>query len=119
MFGSRGHEQEVACFERISLAVMKQDAAAAEDDVDLGAVVRGRWPWERGEAAEGAHRLQGAVLQHAHRVLAGGAGDARLSLGKTDHTAASGRAHPSPLAPPNHAAHRRGASAAKTRSRPS
>ena len=101
MLGSRSHEQKIARLERVPLAVMKEDAAATEDDVNLVLGVRSRRPRQRGEATEREHGLQGAALQHAHRVLAGGARETRLSLGKMDHTATISHAHRSLLVPPD------------------
>src|SRR5262245_52764586 len=101
MLGPRGDEQQVARPERVPLAVVKEDAAAADDDVNLVLGVRRRRPRQRGEAAEGNHGLQGAALHHADRLLTGGAGDTRLSLGETDHTATASRAHRALLMPPN------------------
>jgi hypothetical protein len=37
---ARGHEQQVACVERVSLPVVKKDAPAPDDDVKL---VLGVW----------------------------------------------------------------------------
>jgi hypothetical protein len=40
MLGSRSHEQKVACLERVPLAIVTEDASAADDDVDLVLCVR-------------------------------------------------------------------------------
>src|SRR5262245_65906883 len=101
MLGSRGHEQEIARPERVPLAVMEEDAAAADDNVNLVLGVRGRRPRERREAAEREHGLQGAALQHADGVLTRRTGNPRPGLVKTDDLATRRLAHASP-SPPGH-----------------
>src|SRR5262249_29799317 len=101
MLGSRSHEQEIARPERVPLAVMKEDAAAADDNVNLVLGVRRRRPRERRKATEREHGLQGAALQKADGVLARRAGNTRLGLGKADDLATGRLAHAS-LSPPGH-----------------
>ncbi len=93
MLSSRSHEKKVAWLELITLAVMKKDAAATEDDINLILGVRSRWPWERREPSERKHDVQGPALQEADCMLARRSRDTCLSVLKTNHSAAIGHVH--------------------------
>jgi hypothetical protein len=93
MLGSRSHEQKVTLLEWIPPSVMKEDAPATDNNVNFVLGVWSRWPWERREATERKHGLQGAALQKADGVLTRGTGNIRLGLGKMDHMATARRVH--------------------------
>ena len=69
---SRSHEQKVACFERISLPVVKENASAPNNDVDFVLGVRDLFVRRDGERELHVAR---AALQDKRRTLAGWAWD--------------------------------------------
>ena len=90
MLGSRGHEHKVAWLEWVPLAVVKQEASAANDDINLVLCVRGLLVWRHGEREL---YVKGAALQEADGVFARRTRDSRLSLGETNHLTAIWFAH--------------------------
>src|SRR5262245_25020384 len=79
VLGTGGDEHHIARPERIAPAIVEQDAAPADDRVDLVLVVR-RLPVR-------VHRqrqlqVQRAALEHAHRVLTGRTGNSGASRRK-------------------------------------
>src|SRR5262249_7707159 len=88
MVGPGGHEKEVAGLEGVPLAIVKQDATAANDDVDLVLCVRRLLIRARRRPEDD---VEGAAAQNTDGALAGR--DPRLGLGKADHTATTGRGH--------------------------
>lgn len=81
---SSGHEQEVTSLEGVSLAVVNQDASAADDDLDLVPCVRSLLVRRHGEGKLHAYV---APLQEAYGMFAGWTRDTRSSVGKMDHAA--------------------------------
>ena len=69
---ARGHEKEIARFERRPLAVVREHTSSADDDIHL--VLRMRRLAIRSHRA-GKLDLERAALEQAHGVLAGGTGD--------------------------------------------
>jgi hypothetical protein len=103
MLGRGGNEKKVACVEGVPLAIVKKNASPANYDVCLVLFVR--------RLFIGARRcseldVEGATLQNADGALVRQACDARLSLGKTDHTATHLFAHDSHLVLSNDQAQR-------------
>jgi hypothetical protein len=88
MLDSRGHEEEIAWPERVPPAVVKEDAAPMDDDVDLVLLVRRRLALARHESPERELGVEGAPLQDPDGVLAREARDVPLSIGNMDHAAA-------------------------------
>jgi len=98
MLDSRCYEQQVARLEGMPLAVVKEDAAAADDDVEL--VLGVRRLLIRGYRKRELY-VQGTALQKAERVFARGTWDPRLRLSKMNHMATIRLTHVSLLMPPN------------------
>src|SRR5206468_12751964 len=96
--GSGGDEEAIAGLECLALAVVKQDASAAEDDVDLvlcvGRLLVGR-------QRPGELYVETTVPQKAYRPLSAGTRDARLSLCEVDYAAVVWFAHTQLLVLPN------------------
>src|SRR5262249_39048234 len=98
VFGRGGNEQEIACFELVPLAVVKQNASPANDDVNFVLLVRRLYIRARRRPE---NHIERAALQNADGSLAR-VRDGRLSLRNADHMATSGLAHAFHLVPPNH-----------------
>src|SRR5262245_35654778 len=81
MLGSRSHEQQVARVEQIPLAVVEEDSATANDKINL--ILSVRCLLSRVQR-EGKSYIQRAALEDDNGVLARGARDTCLSLGKVD-----------------------------------
>jgi hypothetical protein len=94
MLGPCGHEREVACFAQVPLAIVNKRPSASNDQVDLVLFVWRLLPRNQGNRKS---HIKRAASQHHRRVLARGAGDPGLSLGKTDNAATIWLAHASPL----------------------
>lgn len=86
------HEEEVARFEPVLLAVMNEHSPAANDEVNL--VLCMRRLLFRNES-EGKGYVKGATLQDRDGALPAAPGIPRSRLGKTNHTAAIWVAHAS------------------------
>src|SRR5262245_55648470 len=84
MLGARGHEEAVAGLEWIALVVVKEDALAPDDDVDLVLLVRSLSVRRHGK---GKLHVQRTALQEADGVLARGARDPGSSVREPDHAA--------------------------------
>jgi hypothetical protein len=81
-----GHEQKVARLEWIPLALMKEDASPADDDVHLVLCVAG-WLCRPLRRRREPH-VEAPALQHADGVLAAGPRDGSLSFPETNDTTA-------------------------------
>jgi hypothetical protein len=98
MLDSGGHEQKVAGLEWVPLAIVKQNASAANDDVNLVLCVRRLFIRARGRRE---FYVGAAASQKADGALAVGTRDAHLSFRETDHAAAVRFDHASLLVLPN------------------
>ena len=85
MLGSSRHEEKIARFEGIPLAVVKEHASAADDDVDFVLSMRCLLVGSNGK---GKLYVQGAALHEADGVFACGTRDTSFGLYKTDDPAA-------------------------------
>jgi hypothetical protein len=93
MLSSGSDEQKVAGLKWVPFSVMKENASAGHDDVNLVLLVGSSWARKRCEASERKHGVQGSTPQKTDRMFTCGTRDTRLSLGKMDHTATVGRVH--------------------------
>jgi hypothetical protein len=97
MLGSGGDEEEVARFECIPAAVMKQDAASAGDDLNLILHVRGLL--SRPRRRNGESRVERAVPQDADGMLAVRTRDCSSNFHQADDSTALRVRHPDPRIP--------------------
>lgn len=88
MRGARSDEQQITCLERVPLAIVNENALAANDGVNLILRVRRLSVRRLGQSEL---YVEAATLQDEYRALARGTRDTLLSLDKSDHTATGHR----------------------------
>jgi hypothetical protein len=83
MIGPRSDEQEIPCLAWIALPVVKEDASAADDHVDLVLLVRGLYV---GPDRKRELHAEGAPVQEADGMLSRRARDPQSGVGQSNHT---------------------------------